>query len=437
MNTSRAFRILLTLCLSVLLSQNLVAAQDVAMTDVSVGASVVSTPVTDDPWDTTPWIGARIVATDADGTVLAECVTAGTLSSHVGGCVLTLPTGAEVTISVDTTTAPAGSTVDSSTAVQTITVPVPGYSEQVLQPFVANMPKGDTDESGFGYVDVNAYVLHRQVLTEYQEGWVGANVQMHDQTGALISECTTEATDDPMYASCRLTGPANTQVTITVDGSDDSHTLTLQSGENLGANGYRLSFGYTVDELPADQARVSITTIQCPAADSSGDQCTTWEGMNVNATYTDGTTETICIATGQNQFEAWCGGAVSTTQGVTIGVASADIPAGYKVVGENNVFGPGELAADNTDGGALIVLRLVPDSAAANVTPTAASTQTPASTSGTAVKTTPTPARVTTLPSTGVEGGSSLHITTTMVVGAMALAMISVSGVAYAIRKHA
>ncbi len=298
----------------------------------------------------TPWEGVAVSFESTDAPISTTCVT-----THTGGptatCTLPVLYGATIEVSIDPATIPAGYVLEGD-ATQYITMP-------------AGPPDGPYGGAAFVLLPADAPPAFAMTMyvalcedgsfNKWFDGctpWDGAEIRIMT-AGGEGGTCTTTSTVSTGPASCQVTVPYDSEVTVEVltpapDGwqfvgapdmpwaSPPQGNPGLYSDPRLGLIPERDGTFYPTPIVDAPLAPLPANAAYCePGYAGPFVGCTPWNGLEVTYTDANSSFSESCVTAGTPESRAaTCTVQVPVLTTITASIDPASIPDGYVLEGD-------------------------------------------------------------------------------------------------------
>jgi hypothetical protein len=280
----------------------------------------------------TPWEGVTVSFATTDGEFATSCVTMGT--DRVGSCLVHVPFGSTVVVSIDLSVVPAGYELQNPLT-QEIAIP-DGPPEGVFggANFVL-LPAGPSTETVsmpiYASLCADGFEPHDDCSP-----WEGSLVSVFDAVnGAWVGECVT-ATINEFAARCEVDVERGTSVlvnmsldTLPVDYALWSTQIVVDVPTTGDVEGPM--FLAIPVEGESELSPLPVYASICTDALAPNDDCSPWEGVVVSAETSDGTFNNTCVTTTFFETVAGCEIPMPRGSNATAYISDEQIPDGYEL----------------------------------------------------------------------------------------------------------
>jgi hypothetical protein len=279
----------------------------------------------------TPWEGVTVNFATTDGEFATSCVTAGT--DRVGSCLVNVPFGSTVVVSIDPGVVPAGYELQNPTT-QEITIP-DGPPEGVFGG--ANFVLLPTEQAAETVLTPIYASLCADGFEPHDDcsPWEGALVTVTADDGTYLGECVT-ATIIEFAAGCEVTVQRGTTVVASISLDTLPADYALWTTEIVwdvpatGDVGGPMFLAIPV-EGEADLSPLPVYASICDDALPPNDDCTPWEGVVISAETADGSFNNTCVTATFFETVAGCEIPMPRGSNVTAYISEEQIPEGYEL----------------------------------------------------------------------------------------------------------
>jgi hypothetical protein len=280
----------------------------------------------------TPWEGVTVSFATTAGEFATSCVTAGT--DRVGSCVVNVPFGSTVVVSIDPGVVPAGYELQNA-ATQEILIPDgPPEGEFGGANFVL-LPAEPSTETVLMPIYAS---LCADGLEPHDDcsPWEGSLVSVTDTAdGSWVGECVT-ATINEFAAGCEVAVERGTSVLVNMSLDTlpvDYMLWTTQIVWDVPAEGEvggPMFLAVPVED-ETELSPLPVFASICEDALAPNDDCSPWEGVVISAETADGTFNDTCVTSTFFETVAGCEIPMPRGANVTAYISEEQIPEGYEL----------------------------------------------------------------------------------------------------------